>query len=430
MIIWSWRPRVKENEVNPCVFVVSSYSNLTKQPNLVLLSQYFNTLDHKMYSYQQQSLLKLDRGLVFALLALLAFGLVMVASASIARAQVFIGFGLYFFVKEAVFVAIGVCACGFMVFVPTKQWQRLGQWWIVIGLILLLLVLVPGIGRSVNGSRRWIALGPIALQVSEAVKWCAVMYVGDYLVRHGDAIKSLTGLIKPLIVLAFMGVLLLLEPDFGATVVMFATALGMMFLAGARIRWFVLFIAIAVLAAGALIIVSPYRMYRLVGFMHPWKDQLGAGYQLTQALIAVGRGGVFGVGLGNSLQKLFYLPEAHTDFILAIIAEELGLIGVLCLLVLFGFLIYRGIKIAARAYQLQQHFESYIGYGVVLWVGMQVIVNACVNVGLLPTKGLTLPFISYGGSSLVIDCLAIGLLLRIDLQSKLLLADRPFYEEV
>lgn len=382
-----------------------------------------------MFLRRDNQSLTLDRGLAFAFLILLLFGLVMVASASIAKAQAYMGFGLYFFIKEAIFVCIGIVACAGMIFIPTRKWQKLGQWWIVIGLLLLMIVLVPGIGRDVNGSRRWIALGPIAIQVSEAVKWCAVMYVGDYLVRHGEAIKSLVGLIKPLIVLAVMGALLLLEPDFGATVVMFATALGMMFMAGARIRWFVLFIVLAAAAAGGLIIISPYRMYRLIGFMHPWHDQLGAGYQLTQALMAVGRGGVFGVGLGDSLQKLFYLPEAHTDFILAIIAEELGLIGVLCLLAVFAFLVYRGIKIAARAVQLAQYFEAYIAYGVVLWIGMQVVVSCCVNVGLMPTKGLTLPFISYGGSSLVIDCLAIGLLLRIDLQNKLFSRDRPIDDD-
>jgi len=369
---------------------------------------------------RQNDTLTLDRWLVFSFLALILFGLVMVASASIAKSYAYFHVDLYFFIKQLIFSILALAAVTFMIFIPTQIWQRLGQWWIVIALVLLILVLVPGVGRSVNGSQRWIHLGPLVIQVSEAAKWCAVMYIGDYLVRHQHNITtSILSLVKPLAVLALMAGLLLLEPDFGATVVIFTTALGMMFIAGARLRWFVLFIVIGALAAGALIVISPYRMHRLVGFLHPWHDQLGAGYQLVQALIAIGRGGIFGVGLGDSLQKLFYLPEAHTDFILSIIAEELGLIGILCLLALFAILVWRGLKIACQAYHLQQFFDAYTGYGVTLWLGMQVIVSACVNLGLLPTKGLALPFISYGGSSLLIDCLAVGLLLRIDLQNRI-----------
>lgn len=364
--------------------------------------------------------LTLDPWLLVAVIGLLMTGLVMVASASAATSQHNTGFALYYFIKQFIFALLAVGAMWFMLFVPTKTWKKLGPFWLILGIILLMLVLVPGIGREVNGSRRWIHLGPISLQVSEAIKWCVVMYIGDYLVRHGQSTRTtFLGLIKPLFVLGVMGILLLLEPDFGATVVIFATALGMMFMAGARLRWFYFFILLAILAGVLLIIISPYRMERFIGFLDPWKDQFGAGYQLTQALIAFGRGGIFGVGLGDSLQKLFYLPEAHTDFILAITAEELGLVGVLCLLTLFCIVVWRGLKIAKTAHLLDHLFEAYAAYGVTFWLGIQVVVNFGVNIGLLPTKGLTLPLISYGGSSLVIDCVAIGLLFRIDFQNRL-----------
>jgi cell division protein FtsW len=251
--------------------------------------------------------------------------------------------------------------------------------------------------------------------------------MANYLVRHGnEARQSLKGVVKPMVALASMGLLLLLEPDFGATVVLFVTALGMMFMGGVRIRWFSILIACAVLAVVLLVIFSPYRLARLTGFLHPWDNQLDTGYQLTQSLIAFGRGGIFGVGLGNSIQKLFYLPEAHTDFVFAIIAEELGLIGVLLLLGLFIVLVWRGLSIARIAHLQKEMFDAYLAYGITFWLGMQVVVNIGVNVGLLPTKGLTLPFISYGGSSLVVDCMAAALLLRVDYQNKLRGLDKPY----
>lgn len=369
---------------------------------------------------QIENTLTLDPWLLLAVTGLIMVGLVMVASASLATAQYHTGFALFYFVKQLIFSVIAIGAIAFMLFVPTRIWEKLGPVWLIFGFIFLLLVLIPGIGREVNGSRRWIDFGPVAVQVSEAVKFCVVMYIGDYLVRHGQSVKStFLGIIKPLVVLGLVGILLLLEPDFGATVVIFTTALGMMFMAGARLRWFYLFILVGVCAAIALVLVSPYRLERLTGFMNPWADQFGSGYQLTQALIAFGRGGIFGVGLGDGLQKLFYLPEAHTDFILAIIAEELGLVGVLGLLLLFSILVWRGLKIAKTSHVLDRLFSAYAAYGVTFWLGIQVVVSFGVNIGLLPTKGLTLPLISYGGSSLIIECMAIGLLFRIDLQNRI-----------
>jgi cell division protein FtsW len=364
--------------------------------------------------------LKLDYIMVLALGGLLIIGLVMVTSSSMVVAQHSYGNSFYFIIRQGIFAVIGLSFILLMLTIPTQYWQNIGATWLITGLILLILVLIPGIGHVVNGSRRWIIFGPIAIQVSELVKLCAVMYVSGYLCRHAQEVKnSLKGIIKPVFALGMMGTLLLMEPDFGATVVMFMTALGMMFMAGARLRWFYLLIILAILSAGLLIVFSPYRMARFLGFLNPWSDQLGTGYQLSQSLIAFGRGGIFGVGLGNSVQKLFYLPEAYTDFVMAIIAEELGALGILLVLGLFGILVWRGMMIGKRAHVQYEWFDAYCAYGLTFWLALQVVVNAGVNMGLLPTKGLTLPFISYGGSSLVVDCMAVGILMRIDLQNQL-----------
>lgn len=364
--------------------------------------------------------LKLDYILVLITGGLLIIGLVMVTSSSMVVAQHSYGNSFYFIMRQAIFAGIGIVMALLMITIPTNYWRSIGATWLITGLVLLILVLVPGIGHVVNGSRRWIIFGPIAIQVSELVKLCAVMYVAGYLCRHAEAVKtSLTGVIKPVLALGMMGILLLMQPDFGATVVMFMTALGMMFMAGARLRWFYLLITLAFLGAALLIIFSPYRMARFLGFLNPWSDQLGSGYQLSQSLIAFGRGGIFGVGLGNSVQKLFYLPEAYTDFIMAIIAEELGALGITLVLAMFGLLVWRGLMIGKKAHTQSEWFDAYCAYGLTFWLSLQVMVNAGVNMGLLPTKGLTLPFISYGGSSLVVDCMVIGILMRIDLQNQL-----------
>jgi cell division protein FtsW len=363
--------------------------------------------------------LSLDKYLLLTIFALFLFGMVMVASASIALSEKQAGNWYFFFSKQAVFGVFSILLATGVLFVPTERWKNIGPTWLIIGIILLILVLIPGIGHVVNGSRRWMKFGPIAIQVSELVKLCGTMYIAQYLCNHGTACReTFFGTIKPLAMLCMMGLLLLMEPDFGATVVMFTTAMGMMFMAGVRMRWFLILIGLAVFAVCCLVILSPYRMARLTGFLHPWVNQYGSGYQLTQSLIAFGRGSFFGLGLGNSLQKLFYLPEAHTDFVLAIIAEELGLVGVLVLLSLFGVLMWRGLTIGRAAHKMQRLFCAYLAYGLSFWLSMQVVVNMGVNIGLLPTKGLTLPFISYGGSSLMVDFMVIGLLLRIDYENK------------
>ena len=363
--------------------------------------------------------LRFDSLLLWSVFALLLIGLVMVASSSVAIATHNYHMSSYFLIKQSIFAVFGLGVALSVLAIPTRYWQAMGPLWLMIGIVLLILVLVPGIGRVVNGSRRWIHLGPIAVQVSELVKLCGVMYISGYLVRHGDlARETFLGVIKPIGLLVLMALLLLLQPDFGATVVLFVTVLGIMFMAGVRLRWFFLLIVGALSAGAMLVVFSPYRLARLTGFLHPWKNQFDTGYQLTQSLIAFGRGGWCGVGLGNSIQKLFYLPEAHTDFIFAIIAEELGFIGVMVIILLFAIVVWRGLKIARDAERVGALFDAYVAYGITFWLGLQVIVNIGVSIGLLPTKGLTLPFISYGGSSLVVDLMVIGILLRISFQNK------------
>jgi len=374
-----------------------------------------------MVKKSPQSRLTLDGYLVVSVTSLILIGLVMVASSSMVIATTHHLPALYFFMKQFIYLILGLCASSLIIYVPTKHYQRFKPLWLILGLILLFIVLIPGIGHVVNGSRRWIRLGPIAIQVSELVKLFAIMYLAGYLVQHAIEVKeTLLGVVKPLALLALFAALLLLEPDFGATVVLFVTALGMMFMAGVRIRWFILLIILGAVLVGALVFFSPYRLARLTGFLNPWANQHDTGYQLTQSLIAFGRGGWFGVGLGNSVQKLFYLPEAYTDFVFAVMGEELGLFGVWGVLLLFAMMVWRGLVIARAAHLKLAWFDAYLAYGITFWLGMQVVVNIGVNVGLLPTKGLTLPFISYGGSSLVLNCMVIAMLLRIDLQTKIL----------
>jgi cell division protein FtsW len=299
--------------------------------------------------------------------------------------------------------------------VPLATWQRSSWLWLLLGIGLLTIVLVPGIGRSVNGARRWLALGPMTLQVSEFVKVFVIIYLADYLVRRHDEVRSRwSGFAKPMAVVFMVTLLLMLEPDFGATVVTAGTALGLVFLAGVKLGQFLLVILSCAAAFALLVFTSPYRLQRLVAFTDPWADQYNSGYQLTQSLIAFGRGQWFGVGLGNSVQKLSYLPEAHTDFVFAIWAEEFGVIGALAVVGLFAVLIGAILRIGRRAERARNLFGAFIAYGVGLLLCAQIFINIGVNTGLLPTKGLTLPFLSYGGSSLIVCLIMLALVLRID----------------
>ncbi len=360
-----------------------------------------------------------DVPLLLAVTALLALGLLMVGSASISIADRQLGAPFHYLLRQGVYVAVGVLMAFVTVQVPLAVWQRIGPLLLLSSLALLLLVLVPGLGRNVNGATRWLPLGVFNLQVSELAKLALIVYAAGYLVRRGDEVRNtVKGFLKPLGLLVVFALLLLLQPDFGALVVLGATLLGMLFLAGVRLWLFGLLVAAAGGMLALLAVTSPYRMERLTTFMNPWADPFNSGFQLTQALIAFGRGDWFGVGLGGSVQKLFYLPEAHTDFLFAVLAEELGLFGALGVIVLFVFVVWRGFVIGRAAAQVGAHFGAYLSYGIALLIGLQAVINLGVNMGVLPTKGLTLPLMSYGGSSMLVSCIAVGLLLRVDRENR------------
>lgn len=363
-----------------------------------------------------------DTVLTWIVVSLLAIGLVMVYSASIATAEAgkFTGYQPgYYLVRHAIFILVGLLA-GIVVFqVPTQTWQNLAPYLFLFGVVLLILVLIPGVGRAVNGSRRWLSLFVINLQPSELMKLFAVLYAADYAVRKGAVKNSLSKAFFPMFaVMALVGTLLLLEPDMGAFVVILSIAMCTLWLGGFNLKIFGGLVIALPVAFAALILSSPYRMQRVIGFMDPWSDPYGKGYQLSHALIAFGRGEWFGVGLGASVEKLFYLPEAHTDFLLAVIAEELGFFGVCAVIVLFGLLIVRAFAIGRQAAMVERLFAALVAQGIAVWLGVQAMINIGVNMGVLPTKGLTLPFLSFGGSGVVVNCIAIAVLLRIDFENR------------
>lgn len=354
-------------------------------------------------------------GLVVTLLGL---GVVMVASASLHLGARF-GNPFHYVDRHLMALAIGVCAALVMWMIPLSWWERSSTAFYFVALGLLLVVLLPGLGKSVNGATRWIAFGSFNLQTSEFMKLALVLYMAGYLVRRqAEVAHSLWGFIKPMILVVLACLLIMWQPDFGTTAVLLVTALGMLFLGGAPIWQFMALLGLAGTAMVGLVMISPYRMARVTSFLDPWADPLNSGYQLAQALIAFGRGEWFGVGLGNGIQKQFYLPEAHTDFLMAVIGEEFGLIGTLMVIGLFGMLVWRAFAIGAAAQMRDARFAAYVAYGIGLWLGLQSFINLGVNVGLLPTKGLTLPFMSYGSNSLLVGCAAVGLLLRIQRENR------------
>jgi len=357
---------------------------------------------------------RLDPVLTTIVLTLLLGGLVILASASISISDGTFSHPFYYVERQLVAIAIGAVAGFICLFVPMRFWCALGPLLLLIGVLLLLVVLIPGVGHTVNGSTRWVRFGVMNLQVSEPARLCLLMYLAGYLVRRNKSLREeFGGFLRPMIVLCVASVLLLAEPDFGAAIVLVATALTMLFVAGARWRDFLLFFGMTVIAVAALAVTSAYRVQRLTAFLDPWADPFNSGFQLTQSLIAIGRGEWLGVGLGNSVQKLFYLPEAHTDFVFAVFAEEFGLLGSLLLIVLFLALVWRIFRLAARASEAERCFESYLAVGLGTWLGLQAFINIGVNMGILPTKGLTLPLISYGRSSIIITMISIALLMRI-----------------
>lgn len=358
--------------------------------------------------------LQLDSVMLTIVLALLMGGFVILASASISISDSAANNPFFYVQRQLVAAAIGGAAGFVCLFIPMQVWRSLGPLVLFVGFLLLIVVLIPGIGHEVNGSTRWVRIGIMNLQVSEPARLCFLMALAGYLVRRNKSLREeFLGFLRPMVVLSIACILLLAEPDFGAVVVLLATAMVMMFVAGARIRDFLLFLVAAIVALAALAILSPYRMKRITGFLDPWADPFDSGFQLTQSLIAIGRGEWFGVGLGDSVQKLFYLPEAHTDFVFAVYAEEFGLLGSLVLIALFLALLWRVFKLAMRAADAERFFEAYIAIGLGTWLGVQAFINIGVNMGMLPTKGLTLPLISYGRSSLIITMICISLLLRI-----------------
>ncbi len=388
--------------------------------NVAFLSpqSYRNHLD----TQNAVSVWSIDYTLEGAILAIMSLGLIMVGSSSISIAHK-MGNPFHYFERQAIFMAIGVIAAFITMKIPTRVWHKLGIFVLTLSFVLLVMVLIPGIGKTVNGSSRWIPLGIFNLQASELTKLFMIIYLSGYLVRRGQSVRdSFRGFCVPMFTLSVAGLLLLLEPDFGSAVVLSATCLGMLFLAGAQIWQYAMLMGMSCMMMALLAIASPYRMARLTAFLNPWADQFDSGFQLTQSLIAIGSGEWFGRGLGNSVQKLFYLPEAHTDFLFAVFAEELGLIGVVILILLFAFIVMRSFKIGVTAERCGNHFGGYLAYGIGLWIGMQAFVNMGVNMGVLPTKGLTLPLMSYGGSSLIVMCITFGLLLRVDYENKLLQA--------
>lgn len=360
-----------------------------------------------------------DGWLMGAVLGLLIIGLMMVASSSVMISVKYHHHAFHFVIRQAAYLLVGFLLAIAVMRTNFQIWEKNSIFFILICSLLLVLVLIPGIGRSVNGARRWIPVGPISLQVSELVKLALIFYVAGYLVRQQQNVsQTLFCFIKPMIIVLFVSFLLLLEPDFGATVVICGTVMAMLFLAGVKLRYYLGLLIIMIIGLSIIALASPYRLARLTAFLNPWADQFKTGYQLTQSLIAFGRGGWLGVGLGNSVQKLFYLPESHTDFLFAVLAEELGLIGILFVLSLYSILIARGMMIGFTAYRQTRLFAAYTAYGLTFWLGLQVAINIGVNSGLLPTKGLTLPLLSYGGASMIVNCVVIALLLRIDHENR------------
>ena len=357
--------------------------------------------------------LQLDPVTIGITAALLLLGLVMVTSASVTLAARD-GDPFFFLERQLAFATIGALCAAVALRIPTATWERLSFALLVIAMLLLVLVLVPGVGHSVNGSRRWLRLAGMNFQASEAARVFLLVYLCSYVTRREDEVRSsVLGFAKPLAVLGLAALLLLVEPDFGSGVVLLATGVGVLFLAGMRLWHFLGLCALGMVALGGIAVSSAYRVRRLTAFLDPWADPFNTGFQLTQSLIAIGRGEWFGVGLGASVQKLFYLPEAHTDFVFAVLAEELGFVGIVAVVLLVLALVWRAFAIARLAAAAGLKFQSYLAAALGIWLGLQAFINMGVNMGLLPTKGLTLPLVSYGRSSLLVTLVWIGILLRI-----------------
>jgi cell division protein FtsW len=361
-----------------------------------------------------------DLYLILIIAALLCGGLVMLVSASISVAENNAGNPLFYFERQMVAVVIGLGLGACLLRIPTSIWERLGLALVCLALAMLVAVLIPGLGNTVNGATRWLSFGGANLvQVSEPARLLMLMYISGYAVRHRAELRErFLGFAKPMLLVGLVCALLLAQPDFGASVIMLVITLSVLFIAGARIRDFMICSSVIAVALAALAVTSPYRLARLTAFLDPWADPFNSGFQLTNSLIAIGSGQWWGVGLGSSVQKLFYLPEAHTDFVFAVIAEEFGLIGAIVLIGLFSVLVWRALNIARESAAIGRLYQANFAFGFAIWQGVQVFINIGVNMGILPTKGLTLPLISYGRSSIIITLMGLALLMRIDYENR------------
>ncbi|MBB1341272.1 cell division protein FtsW [Pseudoalteromonas sp. SG43-7] len=359
-----------------------------------------------------------DVPLLYCVIMLIGLGFVMVTSASMPTADRLFNNPYHIIIRHSMFLAMGFVLFWITCCVPMTWWKRSNPYLLLFGMALLIVVLI--VGREVNGAKRWIPVGPVGFQVAEAAKLFFFSYIAGYLVRKREEVQeNIKGFAKPIAVFAVYALLILLQPDLGTVVVMFVTTVGLLFLAGAKLWQFFALILTGVGLVVLLIIVEPYRMARVVGFLEPWDDPFGKGYQLVQSLMAYSQGGWFGQGLGNSVQKLQYLPEAHNDFIFAVIGEELGFIGIVSILMVFGTLVFRALLIGQQALKCGKEYEGYFAFAIGIWFAFQTMVNVGASAGILPTKGLTLPFVSYGGSSLLIMTIAAGILLRVDFETKM-----------
>ena len=367
----------------------------------------------------------LDVILLLICITLVSIGYVMVISSSLHLGEK-AGNVYSYPLKQLIHIVLGTALGYWVATKPLQVWEKYSKWLFLFGLLLLVLVLIPHLGVRVNGSMRWLSIGGVRIQVSEIVKIFSVVYIASYVTRHQESVRvSAYGIVKPLAVFSVACIFLLLEPDFGSSVVILMIAMGVMFLGGARLSQFIILLSLVVVLAIILVIVEPYRMQRVTSFLHPWDHARKEGFQLVQALISFGRGEWMGVGLGNGIQKLFYLPEAHTDFLFSVIAEELGLLGVVLVIGLFASLVWRTFMIAQAADQAGEKFSAFVAYGLGIWFGFQAFVNMGVNMGILPTKGLTLPFMSYGGGSMISMCCAVSLLFRIYSETYEINANKP-----
>lgn len=360
-----------------------------------------------------------DLWLLFTVLFILALGLLMVLSASINISYDQFNDPYHYFRRQLYAAILGLSIAAIVLKVPMQLWEKYSFSMLLLGILALGLVLIPDIGHKVNGSYRWIKIGSLSFQPSELMKICLIAYIANYLVHQAELVKSnFQTLLPPIIVSLVVSILLLFEPDYGSIVILTLTGIGMLLLGGMPVKQFFMLSLVMFGIFVGLILIEPYRMERLIAFTNPWGDPYDSGFQLTQALIAFGRGEWWGSGLGSSIQKMFYLPEAHTDFIFAVLAEELGFIGVIMVIVLFTYLIWRALVIANVAMTNKQYFSAYFAYGIGIMVGIQAYINMGVNMGILPTKGLTLPMISYGSNSLLVYCILMGVLLRIEYESR------------